>query len=75
MPRPALNLLQAPMGQAERIGSRQPFYNIRQYEGTHEKYYRSAWAKLSVSGADSQFTTLANAKACANLITGPWWRS
>ena len=37
----------------------------------HETYYRSQQAKLSVSGADSQFRTLANAKACAKFITGP----
>ena len=80
MRRPALNLLQASVGQAEYIGSIQTFYNIGQYEGIgsrlsiynmHEKYYGSTRSNLSVSEADSQFMTMANAKACAKFITDP----
>ena len=71
MRRPALNLLRVPAGHAERIGSGRPCYNIGQYEGMREIYYRSLWANPSVSEANSQFTTLANAKACAKYITGP----
>ena len=71
MRRPAQSLLRVPAGHAERIGSRQPFYNIGQYEGMREIYYRSLWANPSVSEADCQFTTLADAKACAKFITGP----
>ena len=59
------------MGQAEHIGSRQPIYNIGQCEGLRKSYYRSVVAKLSVSEADSQLTTLPNVKSCAKLIMGP----
>ena len=71
MRRPALNLLRVPAGHAERIGSGRPCYNIGQYEGMHEKYYRSLWANLSTSEADSHFITLANMKACMKRIIGP----
>ena len=71
MRRPALNVLRVPAGHAERIGSGRPCYNIGQYEGMHEKYYRSLWANLSTSEADSHFITLANMKACMKHIIGP----
>ena len=70
---PVQSLLRVPAGHTERIGSRQPFYNIGQYKGMREIYYRSLWANLSVSGADCQFRTLANVKACTKSITGPSW--
>ena len=76
MRRPVLNVLRVPVGRPERIGSRLSIYNIGQCKGMHEKHYRSARVKLSVSGAGRQFRTLANAKACAKCITdpgGPTW--
>ena len=70
MQRLVLNLLQASVGHPERIRSRLSIYNM------HEKYYGSTRSNLSVSEADSQFMTMANAKACAKCITdpgGPTW--
>ena len=58
-------------GKLEDIEGVGPIRNIGQSKGMREEYYASLRAKLSVSGADSQFTTLANAKACAKFITDP----
>ena len=58
------------MGQLEVIRGMGPIHNIGQCEGMCEEYYVSLQAKLSISGADSQFITLANVKACAKFIIG-----